>query len=681
MQKSPLPSGEAGKSQTLKAVRSLREETSTDIPRPIRLNPTTSATPRVVINYIHGGLVYEEYNSKWKRQRQLSRLVTDVRIQADRVLTIHLRKSRADIVKVQLRSTTSLGDVVLLVQAGPMVLIVQFSIMEDLSHFNAIMGRTWLHDMKAIPFMYTKCSLLMMEEARTLTEIVNSTIGHGMLSFIDIFPGYHQIPMFQLDEENTSFVTPHWIYCYKVMPFGLKNAGATYQRLMKKIFKPLIDQTVDVYIDDIVVKRKTRSEHARHLEETFGLMKAYKMKLNPAKCAFGVSAGKFLGFMVTQRGIEVNPDQIKSVMEMSIPNWWTSDCETVFEKIKRYPTQPPILSSPQPGEQLYMYLAVFDCAVSVVLFRYVNDKEQSVARKLRPYFQAHQVIVLTNQPLRNILHKLDLFDRLGVSSPKRRWWILHVEGVSQASGSEIGLLLQSPTREQLEQAIGLGFPASNNEAEYEAILARLSLALTLSASKLEIRSDSHLVVRQIQEQYEAKNECMARYLSKLQTSLNKLSKWAIKRIHRSENTQADALAGIAVTLPVNEAVLLPTIIAYNGPQFDSIAFRTFCSELKIKNLYSTPRYPQSNEQAEATNKTLLSTLKKILEKSKGKWIDELPGVLWAYHTKLGRPTRTTLFVLAYGMNAVIPTEIGMPTTQTTVQGQRDEYMKLKRHLD
>ena len=104
------------------------------------------------------------------------------------------------------------------------------------------------------------------------------------------------------------------------MPFGLKNAGATYQRLMKKIFKPLIDQTVDVYIDDIVVKRKTRSEHARHLEETFGLMKAYKMKLNPAKCAFGVSAGKFLGFMVTQRGIEVNPDQIKSVMEMSIPN-------------------------------------------------------------------------------------------------------------------------------------------------------------------------------------------------------------------------------------------------------------------------------------------------------------------------------------------------------------------------
>ncbi|RVW82092.1 Retrovirus-related Pol polyprotein from transposon 17.6 [Vitis vinifera] len=121
--------------------------------------------------------------------------------------------------------------------------------------------------------------------------------------------------MFQSDEEKTSFVTPHGIYCYKVIRFGLKNAGATYQRLMIKIFRPLIGQTMEVYINDIVVKSKTRSEHTRHLEETFRLMKTYNMKLNLAKCAFGVSAGKFLGFMVTQRGIEVNLDQIKAVME------------------------------------------------------------------------------------------------------------------------------------------------------------------------------------------------------------------------------------------------------------------------------------------------------------------------------------------------------------------------------
>ena len=107
--------------------------------------------------------------------------------------------------------------------------------------------------------------------------------------------------MFQLNNEKIAFVTPHGLYCYKVMSFGLKNAGAIFQMLMTKIFKPLISHTVEVYIDDIVVKIKTRSEHTQHLEETFHLMKMYNMKLNPAKCAFGVNAGKFMGFMVTQR--------------------------------------------------------------------------------------------------------------------------------------------------------------------------------------------------------------------------------------------------------------------------------------------------------------------------------------------------------------------------------------------
>ena len=104
-----------------------------------------------------------------------------------------------------------------------------------------------------------------------------------------------------------------------------------------------------------------------------------------------------------------------------------------------------------------------------------------------------------------------------------------------------------------------------------------------------------------------------------------------------------------------------TILADNGPQFDNITFRNFCSELNIQNLYSIPRYPQSNGQAEATNKTLITALKKRLEQAKRKWVKELPGVLWAYRTTPRRPTGNTPFALAYGMDAVIPTEIGLPT--------------------
>ena len=123
------------------------------------------------------------------------------------------------------------------------------------------------------------------------------------------------------------------------------------------------------------------------------------------------------------------------------------------------------------------------------------------------------------------------------------------------------------------------------------------------------------------------------------------------------------------------------IIADNGPQFDSIAFWNFCSELKIQNLYSTPRYPQSIGQAEATNKTLVTALKKRLEQAKGKWVEELPCVLWAYRTTLGRPTENTLFVLAYGMDAVIPTKIGLPTIRIDAREQNDESTELGTNLD
>ena len=116
--------------------------------------------------------------------------------------------------------------------------------------------------------------------------------------------------MASTDEEKTAFIKPH----------GLKNPDATYQRLMTKIFKPLIGRMVEVYIDDIVVKSKTREEHTHHLQEVFHLLMRYYMKLNPSKYTFGVSADKFLGFMVTQRGIEVNPDQIKVVMETPDPS-------------------------------------------------------------------------------------------------------------------------------------------------------------------------------------------------------------------------------------------------------------------------------------------------------------------------------------------------------------------------
>ena len=126
--------------------------------------------------------------------------------------------------------------------------------------------------------------------------------------------------MYSPDAEKTTFITPHELFCYNVMSFGLKNVGATYQRLVSKMFRPLLGKTMEVYIDDMLVKSKERPNHTKHLQEAFDLLKAYDMKLNPLKCIFGVSAGRFLGFTVTQRGIEANPTQLKAILESPAPS-------------------------------------------------------------------------------------------------------------------------------------------------------------------------------------------------------------------------------------------------------------------------------------------------------------------------------------------------------------------------
>ena len=312
-----------------------------------------------------------------------------------------------------------------------------------------------------------------------IDQIVDASVGHGMMSFLDAFLGYHQIPMHPPAAEKTSFITPHGLYCYNVMPFGLKNARATYQRLVTKMFRPLLGSTMEVYIDDMLVKYKQRPNHATHLQQAFDLLREYGMKLNPLKCAFGVSAGKFLGFIVTQRGIEANPATLKAILQSPTPSSkkeiqrligrlaalgrfisrfidrlkpffttlreasrpkWDEECDRAFIPIKQYLTEPPIIASPKAGDTLYLYLTASDMAVSAALFKEsenaklrpvffvsksLTDAEtkythleratlalRTAAQKLRPYFQAHPVVVLTDLPLRGTIHKPDLSGRM-----------------------------------------------------------------------------------------------------------------------------------------------------------------------------------------------------------------------------------------------------------------------------
>ena len=134
---------------------------------------------------------------------------------------------------------------------------------------------------------------------------------------MDAFFGYNQIKMDEEDQEKTWFVTNQGLFCYKVMSFGLKNTGATYQRLMNKMFAHQIGRNVQIYVDDMLVKSRKEDDYLDDLRETFNTLCSYNMKLNLGKCAFRVMAGKFLRFMVSQRGIEVNLNKIQAIIEMA----------------------------------------------------------------------------------------------------------------------------------------------------------------------------------------------------------------------------------------------------------------------------------------------------------------------------------------------------------------------------
>ena len=134
---------------------------------------------------------------------------------------------------------------------------------------------------------------------------------------MDAFFGYNRIKMDEEDQEKTLFVTNQGLFCYKVMSFGLKNTGATYQRLMNKMFAHQIGRNVQIYVDDMLVKSRKEDDHLDDLRETFNTLCSYNMKLNLGKCAFRVMAGKFLRFMVSQRGIEVNLNKIQVIIEMA----------------------------------------------------------------------------------------------------------------------------------------------------------------------------------------------------------------------------------------------------------------------------------------------------------------------------------------------------------------------------
>ncbi|GKU91872.1 hypothetical protein SLEP1_g5686 [Rubroshorea leprosula] len=799
-------------------------------------------------------------------------------------------------------------------------------------------------------------------------KLVERAAGHARMSFLDANSGYHQVQLLLDDQEKTAFYAGDAIYCYVMMPFGLKNAGATYQKLVQIIFKLQIGRNIEVYVDDMIVTSVRAEDHIGDLDETFQNLRRAQMKLNPLKCTFAVELGKFLGYVVSQKGIEVNPEKVEVVQQMEPPRTvkdvqrltgrvaalhrfiarsaerclpffkalrepknfqWTNECQQAFDELKRYLASAPLLSKPVNEECLYLYLGVTEEAVSSVLLR-EEDKHQKpicyvskvlqgaeqnyplaekaafalvyTARKLRAYFQSNQIVVYTNLPLRKILQKPELSGRLvGWSvelseydlrfqprttikgqavadflvecisatkeekAPEHPIWILYVDGAANIEGSGAGAVLVGPDGFRSEHALRFKFQATNNAAEYEALIYGLKLASELKVQSIQVFSDSQLVVGQVNGSCEIRDPQLGRYASVVNRLKSMFVLFQIDKIPRADNHRADELSKLASSQNLNpqrstivevldapsytdlaaECQLLSTdpstpswttplisylqsgelpedqsiaklvrrraahftlidnqlykraasmpllrcltpfeaeyavreihegvcgthiggktlarkllrhgyywptmvedaqsyvkkcptcqfnadnihmpgetlssltspwpfaqwgvdllgpfvkvpssarssarrfgipqrIIADNGPQFQAAALRSFCNDYGIELSLTSVYTPQSNGQAESANKIVLQGLKTRVIAARSNWVDELHKVLWSCRTTPSSATGETPFSLAYGAEAVIPVEVGLPSVRSDRQDDQNNGQLLRENLD
>ncbi|GJY77624.1 reverse transcriptase domain-containing protein [Tanacetum coccineum] len=440
------------------------------------------------------------------------------------------------------------------------------------------------------------------------------------------------------------------------MPFGLKNAGATYQRLVDKAFDSQVGQNMEVYVDDLVIKSHTEEEMIRDINETFRTLRRINMKLNPKKCMFGAREGMFLGYMISPEGIKPCPDKTEVVLQLPSPRTikevqslngklaslnrflsksaekslplfktlkkcikksdfhWTLEAEQAFKQLKQHLSELPLLVAPKPKEELIVYLATSHGAISAVLMterdtvqtplyfviRALQGPELNyspmenlvlslvfTAKRLRRYFQAHPIAVITDQPIKQIMSRPDVAGRLqkwsvmlgehnityrprtsmkgqiladflvekpdenlpetpAVDIPQEPW-TLFTDGSSCIDGSGAGLILTSPEGTEFTYALRFQFTASNNEAEYEALIAGLRIAAQMGVRNVRVSVDSKLVANQVLGAYVAKEQNMIKYLEKVKSLVSGFASFSISQVPRSKNKKADALSKIAST--------------------------------------------------------------------------------------------------------------------------------------
>nr|XP_019069516.1 uncharacterized protein LOC109120307 [Solanum lycopersicum] len=552
-----------------------------------------------------------------------------------------------------------------------------------------------------------------------------------------------------------AFITPWGVYHYRVMPFGLKNVDATYVRAMTTIFHDMIHKEIEVYVDDVIIKSHESSDHLTHLRKFFVRLRRYNLKFNPAKCAFEVPAGKLLGFIVSRRGIELDPSKIKAIQEFPLPKTrkevmsflgrlnyisrcitqstvicepvfkllkkdaptkWTEECQTAFDAIKSYLSNPPLLVPPREGSPLLLYLSVSDSAFGCVLGQHdeTGKKEKVIyyiSKKFTPYESRYTLLERTccavtwlAQKLRHylssyttyLISRMDplkvIFQKAMPTGKLAKWqmllsWRLFFDGAANHQGKGVGAVLVS-------------------------------------------KSGQHYPM--VQGEWTVKNSKIVPYVQYVQNLCKRFCKIEFRHTPRIQNELADALATIAsmvkhpdtdyidpLDIDLNEH---PIHCSHVESEPDDLPWyfdikrylesgtypedATSNQKKSIRRMIhagvcgthmngltlarkvlravihrkSTAYRPQMNRAVEAANKNIKKILRKMIDKQRG-WHEMLPYAFLGYRTTVRTSTWATPYLLVYGTEAVVPVEVEIPSLRIIQEAELSNAEWLSKQID